>query len=267
MSRPKKVEWDAGTYHRVSLPQQAWGQRVLARLPPLAEDAAVLDVGCGTGKVSAELMARVPRGRLVALDRSAQMIDGARSHLDPLLPGRVGYLAMDVLDLTLDREIDLIFSTATFHWVVDHVRLFDVLFRALRPGGWLVAQCGGLGNLARVYERAEPLLSSGRLGPYFEGWTKPVEYASPETTRTRLAAAGFTEIETGLEDAPTPFRSASELAEFLSSVIFVTHLDRLPDLALRGDLIRPLVETMSKDEPPFVLDYKRLNIKARRPGG
>ena len=80
-------EWDAGTYHRVSTPQQAWGQRVLDRLV-LQGGERVLDAGCGTGRVTLSLYDRVLAvgGRVTALDRSVEMTRVARSTLPPVVP-------------------------------------------------------------------------------------------------------------------------------------------------------------------------------------
>lgn len=140
--------WDAPTYDRTSEPQQAWALDVLARLVGIADDASVLDVGCGSGRVAERLLALVPRGRLLAFDQSAEMVALARERLGD----RARVWCQDVLDLELDEEVDAIISTATLHWVPDHDRLWSRLAGALRPGGVLEVQCGGEGNIRRVRE-------------------------------------------------------------------------------------------------------------------
>src|SRR5437870_449863 len=133
------VEWDSANYQRLSNPQFEWGQEVLARLE-LHGDEFVLDAGCGTGRVTAELLNRLPRGRVVALDVSFNMVNEARK----LLAGRFGphatFVRADLLALPFHPAFDGVFSTAVFHWIRDHERLFRELFRALKPGGWVVAQ-------------------------------------------------------------------------------------------------------------------------------
>src|SRR5262245_40282933 len=120
-------EWDAATYHRVSEPQFEWGRKVLARLA-LAGDETVLDAGCGTGRLTALLLGRLPRGRVIGLDQSASMLATAREFLTPRFGSQVELIETDLLDLDLDRACDAVFSTATFHWVLDHDRLFARLF-------------------------------------------------------------------------------------------------------------------------------------------
>jgi SAM-dependent methyltransferase len=81
-------EWNAETYHRVSDPQWHWGLAVLNRLR-LAGDELALDVGCGTGRLTEVLARRLPRGRVIGVDLSANMLAAARQHLDAAAPGRV----------------------------------------------------------------------------------------------------------------------------------------------------------------------------------
>src|SRR5918997_7208165 len=139
MAKPR--DWDAATYERLSAPIEAMGRDVLSRLE-LAGDETVLDAGCGTGRVTAALVERLPRGRVIAVDGSRAMVEEARRRL----PASVDVLQADLLELELEELVDAIVSTATFHWIGDHDRLFARLRESLRPGGRLVAQCGGGGN-------------------------------------------------------------------------------------------------------------------------
>ena len=116
-------EWNAGVYHRVSTPQFDWGVRVLDRLS-LEGGELVLDVGCGTGRLTELLLARLPRGRVVAVDQSTNMLDAARAFLQDRFGPRVTFVQADASALPFPGAADAIFSTATFHWVLDHDRLF-----------------------------------------------------------------------------------------------------------------------------------------------
>src|SRR5918997_2223212 len=138
MAKPR--DWDAATYERLSAPIEAMGRDVLSRLE-LAGDETVLDAGCGTGRVTAALVERLPRGRVIAVDGSPAMVREARKRL----PESVEVREADLLELELPEPVDAIVSTATFHWILDHDRLFARLREALVPGGRLVAQCGGAG--------------------------------------------------------------------------------------------------------------------------
>lgn len=263
-SRGLPVEWDAGTYHRVSAPQVTWGQSVLRRLP-LSGSETVVDAGCGSGRLTAELLDRLPTGHVIAVDRSANMLVEAAAHLKPRYGERVRFIQADIQDLKLAEPVDAMFSTATFHWVRDHPRLFQTLFSALKPGGWLVAQCGGGPNIARLQRRAEALLESPRFRECARGWINPWEFATPEITRQRLASAGFVNIDTSLESAPAAFADAAEFREFVRSVVLRAHLDALPDEAIGDEFMDEITALAAGDDPPFMLDYWRLNLAARRP--
>ncbi len=257
-------EWDAATYHRVANQHVTWGQRVLARLP-LRGDETVLDAGCGTGRLTAELLERLPRGRVVAVDRSANMLETARAHLSPRFGDRVAFMRADLQDLRLNAPVDHVFSTAAFHWVLDHPRLFAGLFRALGPGGWLVAQCGGGPNIARLRKRADDLMTAPPFAPFFAGWPGPWTFADAPTTAERLRTVGFVAVETGLEATPTVLPNATEYQDFLASVVFGAHLDRIPDPELKERFVTILTNQAAGDDPPFALDYWRLNLQGQRP--
>ena len=255
------ADWDGATYHRVSEPQFAWGRRVLARLE-LAGDETVIDAGCGSGRLTAELLERLPRGRVIAVDRSASMLAVAEAELRPRFGDRVSLLQADLLDLDLDGVADVVFSTATFHWVLDHPRLFTVLHRALRPGGRLHAQCGGGPNLARIHARAERLIAEPEFAAHFASWTDPWEFASAETTCERLQRAGFVDVNTSVEPAPTVLDDAAAYRAFLRTVIMLPFLARLPDPAQQEHMLDEMCTQAEHDDPPFSLDYWRLNLSA-----
>jgi trans-aconitate 2-methyltransferase len=245
---PMATPWDATTYDRSSAPQQAWASEVLARLEGIAADATVLDVGCGTGRVTEALVELVPRGRVLAVDASADMVELARGRLDD----RAEVWCQDVLDLDLGEPVDAIVSTATLHWVTDHDALWPRLARALRPGGRLEVQCGGAGNIARVREVIEA--AAHDVAPELVGWS-PWTFAGPEETEVRLRDAGFVRSRCWLAERPT---SPQDVGAFVRTSILPAHLARLP--ADRGERIAEAVVA----GVTLPLDYVRLNVSAVR---
>ena len=244
-------DWNASSYDRVADPQARWGAEVLERLP-LEGDETVLDAGCGTGRVTELLLARLPRGRVVALDQSAAMLAEARKRLAPF-GGQVAYLQADLENpLPLDSQVDAILSTATFHWVLDHDALFANLAAVLRPGGWLVAQCGGFGNVETLLEVARS------VNPAF---SRQHNFQTPEATRERLERSGFDEIQAWLADTPTRFEPGAPFEAFLETVCLRTFLPELPP-----EQRAPFVKAVAAKMPEPLLDYVRLNIVARRAG-
>ncbi len=264
MSSSAPREWNATTYHRVSGPQLAWGQAVLDRLP-LRGDELVLDVGCGTGRLTTLLLDRLPHGRAIGLDFSANMLATARRELPAGQRDRARFVHADAAALPFRERADAIFSTATFHWVLDHRLLFRSLFRALKPGGRLVAQCGGGPNLHRHHERAVALMTSPDYASYFASWVEPWEFADAETTRARLLVAGFEDIVTRVTAAPVVQPTRAAFVEFVTNVIVRPHLACLPDDTRRRAFVDALADQAEADPIPFELDYWRLDLDARRP--
>ncbi|HEX2102537.1 MAG TPA: methyltransferase domain-containing protein [Solirubrobacteraceae bacterium] len=223
--------WDADTYDKVADPQEAWAREILQRFA-LRGDERVLDAGCGSGRVTELLVERLPRGRVVAVDADAAMVAKARERLGD----RADVQQQDLLELQLPEPVDAVFSCAVFHWITDHERLFERLRAALGPGGRLVAQCGGHGNIAKVVAAVPD-----RPSPWL--------YATPEGTEHRLRAAGFAHARAWLE--PKPTRVADPQA-YVAAICLHGH-PQAQELA-------PNVVAALGDPP--VIDYVRLNIHA-----
>jgi len=255
-------DWNASAYHRVSAPQTAWGREVVERLQ-LAGDETVLDAGCGTGKLSRFLAERVPRGRVIALDASADMLRVAGQQLSDL-GNRVQLLQASLPVLPALGPVDAILSTATLHWVLDHPATYRALLAVSRPGGQLEFQCGGAGNLQRLHARASALAATKPYADAFRDWKEPWCLATAEETEAQLRAAGWTRVRSWLEPRPTPFADAAAFADFIGSVNLRPFLERLSAEQAQA-FTAALVEAAAQDEPAFVLDYVRLNASAWAP--
>jgi trans-aconitate 2-methyltransferase len=245
-------DWDAATYHRVSGPQVEMAGAVLDRLD-LRGDETVLDAGCGSGRVTLMLLERLPRGRVVAVDQAASMVEHAR---EALPPDRATVLQASLTELVLDSPVDAVFSNAVFHWVPDHDELFARMFAALRPGGRMVAQCGGEGNVARFHQAAREAAAEEPFARWLEGWKGPWNFAGPSLTAERLERAGFEAVQTWLEPYPVV---PDDPGDYLRTVCLGYHLERLPE-ELRDAYTEAVLERADRE-----LDYVRLNIVARRP--
>ncbi len=250
---PQHREWDASAYDRVSDVQEDWSRGVLERLE-LSGDEIVLDAGCGSGRVTRLLLERLPEGRVIGVDASRSMIEAAREALGD----RTEFIVSDLLDLDLDEAVDAVFSNATFHWILDHRKLFERLYAALRPGGALEAQCGGIGNLDEFLNSLENVNGDERFAPYVRGIASSWNFASPGDTEMRLKSAGFTDERCWLEER---IEKPREPREFLRTVCVRQHLELMPE-ELREPYLDAVLEYLPR---PLTLDYMRLNISARRP--
>ncbi len=242
-------EWDAATYDEVSDPQFEWGMEVLERLE-LRGDETVVDAGCGSGRVTEELVERLPNGRVIAVDGSEAMVEKAKERLGD----RADHLVSDLTELELPAPVDMVFSTATFHWIPDHGALFRQMRGVLKPGGRLVAQCGGKGNVAAHAEAIAAVAADPEYAQHLTQAKGLWNFASPEETEPRLEGAGFSDAHCWLQ--PRPVQPSRPL-EFISTVTLGPVLDQLPE-----EKRRPFAEAvLEREEEPLVLGYVRLNIE------
>jgi len=250
MSTP---DWDARSYNRISDMQLESGRDFLAPIP-LRGDELAIDAGCGTGRVTRLLLERLPRGRVIGVDASPSMVEQARENLG----ADVELVVSDLLELEPPEPVDLVFSTATFHWILDHDRLFRTIHGWLRPGGLLAAQFGGKGNVQDVIDAI--VTASGRepFAQHLRGVEHPWMFPAPEDEAERLERAGFVDVRCEREERWFEF---DDPREFQRTVGLAVHLDRLPE-----ELREPFLDTvLAGIGDPTRVHLIRTNVHARRP--
>ncbi|MGC2208867.1 MAG: methyltransferase domain-containing protein [Candidatus Korobacteraceae bacterium] len=254
--------WNAAAYDNLSDPQFEWGMAVLETLP-LQGGERVLDAGCGSGRLTEELLGRVPAGAVVALDSSPQMLEQARQRLSRF-GQRVEFVQASLQEFTLPEKVDGIFSNAVFHWVPDHLAMFRCLHAALKqgqPGGWLVAQFGGVGNLARAHRRADEVAEEARFQPYLAGVEYGPHFEDTASTRQRMEAAGFRVSEVRLHTVEARFQRRERYEGFLRTVVLRQVVAKLPE-DLQGEFLEEISRRTLQEEGVYMLDYVRLTARA-----
>ena len=244
--------WDAAKYDTLNLPHLRWGDEVIAALS-LKGDETVLDAGAGTGRDTMKLVSLIPRGRIIAIDASREMLVELRRKT-ATSPVPIEVIESDLCsDLGLAPECDAVMSVATFHWIADHDALFANLASAMKPGAHLVADCGGKANVARVSAAFAQVTGTnpdaGRV------WN----FADVPETAASLQGAGFGEIDVRLVEDPAIFDSAEEHRAFLQTVVLGAQL--------AGHSAKDrerIVAEVSGAIGEYVVDYVRLKISARR---
>jgi trans-aconitate 2-methyltransferase len=244
------LEWNARSYDSLPLPHLRWADGVIGQLD-LAGDETVADIGCGTGRDAERLLALLPRGRVIAVDGSQQMLTQLRTRLAGRLD-RVEVVRADLREpVALPGQADAAISVATLHWLPDHTVVFGSVARALRPGGRFVAEAGGAGCIARV----RAILDDLGVGDASGAW----QFAGADETRARLAGAGFEQIDVRVLPDPARLQPGAQLEEFLATVVLGVVLRDLPE-AERGPFVHTVAQRL--DEP--VIDYVRLQFSAVR---
>ncbi len=255
------VRWDADAYHRSASAQTGWGREVHDRLA-LRGDEQVIDLGCGDGRLTAELAARLPRGRVTGIDADPDMIAFARRHH---ACENVDYLIGDARRFALGRRADAIVSTACLHWVDDHRAVLGCCRRHLEPGGRIHFQMGGRGNCAGFLAAAGSLAAEPGWAPYLLPFSPPWHFPGPEAYLPLLPACGVRVVRAGLLPRDMAHDGPAGLRAWMRTT-WMPVLARVPE-ELRGELIAAVVERYLARRPPDAqgrthVDMVRFEVEA-----
>lgn len=258
--------WNADVYQRIGTPMQRWAQAVIDDLH-LEGGETVLDAGCGPGAVTLDLARRLPRGRVIAVDISREMVEALARRVAEEGVENVEPLVGDLMDLRLDRQVDAVFSNAVFHWVPDHHALYRSLFRSTRRGGRLRAQCGGGDIFRRLWGVAREVRQWPEFRQAFDGFREAHHFRSVEETAAALESAGWRDVHVDTWEAPVAFDRREDAREYLRTIIL-----RADVAALRPGDPQPYLQAVVDEfirryGEPFTPDYVRMDIRARRPDG
>jgi trans-aconitate 2-methyltransferase len=219
--------WDARDYARNSSAQAGWALELLDKLG-LRGDERVLDIGCGDGKITAELARRVPRGAVLGLDSSAEMIAlAARTFRSGTHPN-LAFREMDAASIVLDERFDAVFSNATLHWVRDHSAVLRGVRRCLEVGGRILFQMGGRGNARDVAAAVGAVTREPRWSARFAGFDSPHWFYGPEDYAAWLPACGFRPVRVELIPKDMVHAGPEGLLGWLRTTWF-PYAQRLPE--------------------------------------
>lgn len=184
------MKWNAAAYAANSVVQQSWARELIAKLK-LHGNEHVLDVGCGDGKVTAEIARALPRGSVVGTDASAEMIAFAKETFPPKKNSNLEFHVMDARELKFAHQFDLVFSNAALHWVDDHEAILRGAAAGLKSGGRLVISCGGKGNAHDVFLALRPEMRLKRWCEFFRKMPMPYFFYAPGDYEKWLPKFGF----------------------------------------------------------------------------
>ena len=221
------ARWNAAEYAANSVVQQSWARELIARLQ-LRGDEHILDVGCGDGKVTAEIARALPRGSATGIDASAEMIAFAKKMFPRGKFSNLEFQVMDAREINFGRQFDHIFSNAALHWVDDHQQILRGAARALKAGGRLVVSCGGRGNAHDVFLALRPEMRLKRWREYFRKMPRPYFFHSPADYEKWLPKFGF-KIQ-GLKLAPkdATYPGGDGFAAWLRTT-WIPYVQRVPE--------------------------------------
>lgn len=242
-----KAKWNAADYAANSVVQQTWARELIAKLN-LRGDEQILDVGCGDGKVTAEIARAVPSGTVMGIDASAEMIAFAKKTFPRSKHLNLEFRAMDARKIKLARRFDLVFSNAALHWVDDHEKFLRGAAKALKSGGRLVVSCGGKGNAQDVFVALRPEMRLAHWREFFRKIPEPYFFYAPEEYKKWLAKAGFETHGIRLSPKDATYPGANGFATWLRTT-WIPYVQRVPESA-REEFIAAVTRRYVAKHPP-----------------
>jgi trans-aconitate methyltransferase len=255
--------WDAKSYDKVSSNVQLeWGRKLIEKRNWLGNEI-VMDAGAGSGNLTKILADKVPRGQIYAVDADSNMVQQAKSNL---LAHRNVYVIHSGMDkVNLPTKVDVIFSNAALHWVLDQEDVFSHFWQLLKPtGGELLIECGGHGNIDRVVRVIFKLMQSNQFREHFVDWKQSWYFPKADETKRLLEKSRYRDIQVNLSRRAKSFSDREEFAIFVKTVIMKPFLGYLPDVTKKEQFLDSFLDEIERSGLTWKLDYVRLGIFARK---
>jgi trans-aconitate 2-methyltransferase len=262
----RSYQWNASDYAAHSSVQFQWAEELIGKLE-LRGDEAVLDIGCGDGKVTAKIAAHLPHGFVVGIDNSVDMIELARRNFSTNTQPNLSFEPMDAREIQYVSRFDLAFSNASLHWVVNHKPVLDGVYNSLKTNGRILFQMGGKGNAEDVVEAFDLLMGMDPWRQYFSGFSFPYGFFSPQEYTRFLTGAGFLPGRLELIPKDMMQKGREGLAGWIRTT-WLPYIQRVPE-HLRDTFVDEVVESYLRTHPPdsdgmVHIRMMRLEIEAIR---
>jgi trans-aconitate methyltransferase len=254
--------WDARTYHKISSNVQLeWGRKLLDKRRWIGNEI-VVDAGAGSGNLTKILADKVPQGHVYAVDADSNMVQQAKLNLSGCGNVRVIHSSMD--KVSLPTEVDVIFSNAALHWVLDQEGVFLHFWQLLKLNGELLIDYGGHGNLERPLSVIFKIMQSEQFKEHFANWKQSWYFPKPDETERLLQKVGFKEIQVDLSSQITSFPDRQSFATFVRTVIMKPFLGYLPDINRKERFVEAFLNEFEGHDWPWSLEFMRLTISATK---
>ena len=257
-------KWNAEEYKDNSPNQKKWALELLSKTH-LTGNESVLDIGYGDGEITTLIAGKVNRGRVIGIDSSSEMIELAKQRFPSTTHPNLSFVLKDAKDIDFNCEFDLIFSNACLHWVTDHFPVLKKIRKSLKPSGRILFQMGGKGNAAQIIEVIEYIIKQGRWSEFFNDFSFPYGFCSPDEYREWLNMLGFTTVKAELVTKDMIHESSEKLAAWIRTT-WLPYTQRVSE-SKREKFIHAIVTRYIKKYPADIegrihLQMKRIEVQA-----
>jgi trans-aconitate methyltransferase len=262
-----KYAWNATDYAKHSTAQQQWARELIAKLD-LQGCESILDIGCGDGKVTAEIAAAVPNGSVLGVDNSRAMIELAQKAYPAGRFPNLIFQQADARNLPYKRQFDIAFSNAALHWVRNHRPVLDGIYRSLCPDGRILLQMGGRGNAAAIIAVLKSLINTGRWARYFAGFGFPYGFHDVGDYKNWLKTIGFQSVRAELIPKDMTHAGKAKLAGWIRTT-WLPYTQRIPEIqqeSFINELVDNYIQKYPQDENGEIhVQMIRLEVEAVKP--
>lgn len=264
--KKKRYRWDAEEYARHSSAQQIWARELITKLQ-LRGNESILDIGCGDGKITAEIAAQLSGGNTLGVDNSPEMLALARKYFPRESHPKLSFELADANNLLFEEQFDMIFSNATLHWIKDHRPVMRGIQNSLKPGGNLFLQMGGRGNAETIISVLDAIRIEKKWKHYFANFTFPYGFYEPERYTQLLKEANLVPVRVELLPKTMSYQNRDGLAGWIRTT-WLSYIDRIP-VHRKDEFISQIVDTYIKEFPPnnngaVCVEMVRLEVEAEK---
>ncbi len=264
MKKENQYIWDAKDYAKHSSVQQDWAKELASKLS-LNGYESVLDIGCGDGKITADIATQIHKGRVIGMDNSKDMIELASMNFPRETYPNLSFQIGDASHLPFKEEFDVVFSNAALHWIKDHKPIISGIKNSLKPNGRILLQMGGKGNAASILAILDTLLEEKEWNTYFAGFEFPYGFHDTADYKSWLHEAGLTPLRVELIPKDMSHRGKDGLAGWIRTT-WLPYTDRIP-VQQKNDFISQLVDRYIEKYPMdndghVHVGMKRLEVEA-----
>jgi trans-aconitate 2-methyltransferase len=267
MAMAKNYSWNAKDYQKNSANQYAWAQELIPKLK-LSGNEALLDIGCGDGKITAEISKALPQGRVIGIDSSPDMINLAQTCFPLNDYPNLSFQLMDARKIVFQPIFDRVFSNAALHWITNQSAVLFAVQKSLKPGGRLLFQMAGKGNAQNVLAVLDEMMAEAPWKQYFENFKFPYGFYDQQEYTNFLVKEDLKPLR--VELFPKDMKQAG--AEGLAGWVRTTWLpftEKLPN-ELKAKFVDELVTRYIQkhpvdDEGMVHVGMIRLEVEAQKP--